>query len=131
MLWTLWQYARVVADFIKEADDEMWVEMEARLFSLLESGNGLGWPASEPVGNGTGLFALRAKSGRAQGRLFYFFLTGRRVVFVHSVEAKKRRRFEQHDIDLAVRRKREVERADDITRLITAFTVDPNDHQTH
>jgi phage-related protein len=131
MVWTLWQFGRIVADFAEAADEDMWTEMEARLFSLIEHGNALGWPASEPVGNNTGLFALRAKSGRAQGRLFYFFMVSRRIVFVHSVEAKKTRRFKKHDIDIALRRKREVEEADDITRIATTFTVQPHGTQAH
>lgn len=131
MVWTLWQFGRIVADFAEAADDDMWAEMEARLFSLIESGNALGWPASEPVGNGTGLFVLRAKSDRAQGRLFYFFMTGRRIVFVHSVQAKKTRKLKQHDIDMALKRKREVEEADDIGRVTTVFTVQPHGNQIH
>lgn len=131
MLWTLWQYARVVSDFADAADDDLWAEMEARLFSLLERGNSLGWPASEPVGHNTGLFALRAKSATAQGRLFYFFLAGRRIVFVHSVTAKKTRAFQRHDINLALKRKHEVERADDFARLLTAFIVEDHGNQTH
>jgi phage-related protein len=127
--WTLWQVHRVVYDFMQSADEDMWAEMEARLFSLMEHGNRLGWPASEPVGNGTGLFALRAKSDTKQGRLFYFFLSGRRIVFVHSVPLKKRRTFEQQDIDLAGKRKREVEEAEDLASLATPFIVESN-HET-
>ena len=130
MFWTLWQFGRVVSEFAETADEDMWAEMEARLFSLLEQGNQSGWPASEPVGDNTGLFALRAKSAAGQGRLFYFFLSGRRIVFVHSVSMKKTRRFQRHDIELALRRKREVEQADDFTHIVNAFTVHPDDNQT-
>jgi phage-related protein len=85
------------------------------------------------VGGNTGLFALRAKSGTKQGRLFYFFALERKIIFVHSLETKKTRRFQQHDLDLALRRKREVETAEDMNRVIKAFTVlgEGNDYQTH
>ena len=129
--WTLWQFGRIVSDFAEAADGDLWAEMEARLFSLMEQGNALGWPASEPVGDKTGLFALRARSNVAQGRLFYFFLSGRRIVFVHSVPMKKQRAFERHDIDIAVKRKRLIENADLLTSMVTPFQVQPNDHQTH
>jgi phage-related protein len=115
---------------MEASDAELWAEMSARLFALMERGNELGWPASEPVGQNTGLLVLRAKSPMAQGRLFYFFLSGRRIVFVHSVQAKKTRRIQRHDIDLALKRKKEVEAADDISRIVTSFTVS-HDHQTH
>jgi phage-related protein len=128
--WTLWQVGGVVTEFANTADNDMWAEMEARLFSLIENGNRVGWPISEPVGSGTGLFALRAKADTKQGRLFYFFLIGRRIVFVHSVLAKKTRRFTQHDINIALRRKKEVEKADQLNLIATPFEVDPDD-QTH
>lgn len=130
--WTLWQFSRIVSEFAASADEDMWAEMEARLFALIERGVELGWPASEPVGNQTGLFALRAKSSAGQGRLFYFFMSSRRIVFVHSVPLKKTRRFNQHDIDLALKRKHLVEAADELASLATPFTVEPpNANQTH
>lgn len=131
LLWTLWQYGSVVSEFCDHADEDMWLQVEARLFQLMERGNAVGMPVSEPVGSGTGLFALRARAGTKQGRLFYFFMSGGKIVFVHSVALKKRRTFEAADIDLAKRRKREIEAADDMRRILTEFVVKPNDRQTH
>ncbi len=129
--WTLWQFGQTVSEFADFADSDMWAEMEARLFALTERGNTLAWPASEPVGGKTGLFVLRAKSAVAQGRLFYFFAFGQRIVFVHSVLAKKTRRLRQHDIDIALKRKRAIEQADDLSRLASPFVVELDDYQTH
>ena len=131
LLWTLWQYANVVSEFCDRADVDMWAEMSSRLLALLEHGNMLAMPASEPVGGKTGLFVLRAKSRTRQGRLFYFFAIDRKIVFVHSVHTKKTRTLQQHDIDLASRRKVEIENAEDMTRFVRAFTVAGNDNQTH
>lgn len=130
-VWTLWQYPNVVTDFCERADVDMWAEMSGRLMALIEQGNMLGLPASEAVGRKTGLFVLRAKSGTKQGRLFYFFAVGRKIIFVHSVHTKKTRTLQQHDIELAMRRKREVEEAEDLSRIIRAFMVDSADYQTH
>lgn len=132
-VWTLWQYPNVVTDFMDRAraDLDMQAEMIGRIVALVEQGHMLGMPAAEPVGRKTGLFALRAKSRTRQGRLFYFFAVGQRIVFVHSVDAKKTRAFEQRDIDLAMKRRREIERFEDITRAIKQFRVQDNDNQTH
>ncbi|HUP40035.1 MAG TPA: type II toxin-antitoxin system RelE/ParE family toxin [Vicinamibacterales bacterium] len=116
---------------MESADADLWDEMEIRLFALMEQGNTLGWPASEPVGDGTGLFVLRAKSSKGQGRLFYFFHSLRRIVFVHSVPMKKTRVFQRHDIDMALERKRIVEKTDLLASVATAFKVDPHDDQVH
>jgi phage-related protein len=72
---------------------------------LVEVGPNLRLPHSRAIGNG--LFELRARGGEGDGRAFYGFLMGRRIVFVHAI-VKKTEKTTKRDLDLARARLKEV-----------------------
>ena len=83
----------VVADFL-------------RLTELLEAvGPNLRLPHSRALGDG--LFELRARGREGDGRAFYGFLLGRRIVIVHAV-VKKTQKAVERDLELSRTRLKEV-----------------------
>ena len=77
-----------------------------RLTELLETiGPDLRLPHSRALGDG--LFELRARGREGDGRAFYGFLTGRRIVFVHAI-VKKTEKTTKRDLELARARLKEV-----------------------
>ena len=80
----------------------------ARLVELLmEFGPNLRMPHSRAMGGG--LFELRARGREGIGRTFYCFVIGQRVVILHAF-VKKTQETPEHDLKIARKRMKEVER---------------------
>jgi phage-related protein len=78
-----------------------------RLYGLLEEhGPELGMPHSKAMGEG--LFELRPKGGATNGRGFYCYLKGRRIVIVHAI-IKKTQQTPDKELKLARKRVKEVQ----------------------
>ena len=85
-------------------------KIQARMIKLLEliekHGANLGSPHTEPVGDG--LFEVRAKAKEGIGRSLYCYMKGRHIVVLHAF-VKKSPKTPKQDLDLAKKRKGEVE----------------------
>lgn len=108
-IWQARQYGSVVDEFRRNAGDDLWDEMLISFATLLERGNLCGRPVTAPVEDG--IFELRANHDNLQGRLLFYFSpsTRRLIVVVQGIVRKKTRRIERSDIDLAKRRRAEIE----------------------
>jgi len=78
----------------------------AHLIELLTTfGPDLRMPHSRAMGGG--LFELRAHGKEGLGRAFYCFVIGRRIIVLHAF-IKKTQRSPQRELDIARRRRQEV-----------------------
>ena len=101
-------------DFFNESVEEdilgMPPKIQARMIKLLEliekHGANLGAPHTEPMGDG--LFEIRAKAQEGIGRSLYCYMKGRHIVVLHAF-VKKGKKTPKQDLDLAKKRKGEVE----------------------
>jgi phage-related protein len=100
--------------FNESVEDEILAmppKIQARMIKLLELiqkyGGNLGAPHTEPMGDG--LFEIRAKAQEGIGRSLYCYMKGRHIVVLHAF-VKKSKRTPTPDLDLARKRKAEVER---------------------
>jgi len=84
--------------------------IQARMLKLLEliekHGANLGSPHTEPMGDG--LFEVRAKAKEGIGRSLYCYMKGRHIVILHAF-VKKSNKTPKNELDLARKRKAEVE----------------------
>ncbi|WP_299489891.1 type II toxin-antitoxin system RelE/ParE family toxin [uncultured Shewanella sp.] len=79
-----------------------------RLLELIEShGAYLGSPHTQPMGDG--LFEIRAKAQEGIGRGLFCYLDGRHVHILHAF-VKKSQKTPKRELDLAIRRMREVKK---------------------
>jgi phage-related protein len=111
MAWTVRQFGRVVHEYRErpECSDELWDEIRIAFSFLIERGNLCGRPVSAPLRDG--IFELRAKAHGVQARFLYFFSrTERQVVIVAHSLTKKTNKIPPTDIDLALKRKSQIER---------------------
>lgn len=77
-----------------------------RIFDLAEIyGANLGRPHSAPLGNG--LFEFRAKGKEGVGRSVFVNTYGKEIVILHTI-VKKSSKIPQKDLDLALKRAKEV-----------------------
>lgn len=124
-LWDAHQYGNVVGQFRQWAGTDLWDEMLVSFTMLLERGNLCGRPVTAPLGDG--IFELRANHDNRHGRLLFYFSPSERrlIVVVHGL-VKKTKRVPQADIDLAKRRRAEIERGAPI-HVISSL----GSHRTH
>ena len=102
-------------DFFNESVENgilsMPPKIQARMIKLLEliekHGANLGSPHTEPMGDG--LFEIRAKAQEGIGRSLYCYMKGRHIMVLHAF-VKKGKKTPKPDLDLAKKRKAEVER---------------------
>src|SRR3990167_1931504 len=97
-------------DDVEEAILQMPPKIQARMIKLLEliekHGANLGAPHTEPIGDG--LFEIRAKAQEGIGRSLYCYMKGRHIMVLHAF-VKKSTKTPKQDLDLAKKRKGEVE----------------------
>jgi len=98
--WVVLQYQQVFDDFYAQCDEDLQVSIDNRVSQLMERGNLLREPVSEYLEDG--ICQLRAKSGRHQARLLYYFDPGRRAIIVVAF-FKDQRKVERKYIDQAKR----------------------------
>ena len=104
-----------IVDFFNESVENdilnMPPKIQARMIKLLEMvekhGANLGAPHTEPMGDG--LFEIRAKAKEGIGRSLYCYMKGCHIVILHAF-VKKSTKTLKSDLDLAKKRKGEVER---------------------
>jgi phage-related protein len=86
-------------------------KIQARMIKLLEliqkHGANLGAPHTEPMGDG--LFEVRAKAQEGIERSLYCYMKGRHITILHAF-IKKDKKTPKSDLELARKRKAEVER---------------------
>ncbi|MGH7204683.1 MAG: type II toxin-antitoxin system RelE/ParE family toxin [Nitrospiraceae bacterium] len=101
--WTLWQFPdNLIDDFLAGCTEELREAVYYGLDFLAEYGNRCGRPHSAPLGEG--IFELRARAGRQQARLLYYFDPNRKIVFVVAI-FKDQRRISPPDLKLAKQRR--------------------------
>ena len=92
-------------------------KLQSRVLKLLdlvaERGSLLGEPQSKALGKG--MFELRAKSPEGIARGLYCFQRGKHVYVLHAF-VKKTQKLPKQELELALRRKKEIEHADDDIR---------------
>ncbi|HAT1821131.1 TPA: type II toxin-antitoxin system RelE/ParE family toxin [Legionella pneumophila] len=102
-------------DFYNESVEEAILAMppkiQARMIKLLElietHGANLGPPHTEAMGNG--LFEVRAKAQEGIGRSLYCYMKGKHIMVLHAF-VKKSTKTSKQELNLALQRKREVEK---------------------
>jgi phage-related protein len=86
-------------------------KIQARMLKLLElieeHGANLGSPHTESMGDG--LFEIRAKAQEGIGRSLYCYMKGRHIIVLHAF-VKKSNKTPKSELDLAKKRKAEVEK---------------------
>lgn len=106
MSWEVKFYKGVEKDVLKMPD--LLQAKVLQLFDLLKvNGSDLGAPYSKALGKG--LFELRAKSPKGIARSFYCFQKGKQVYILHAF-VKKTQKLPKKEMDLAIKRKKEVEK---------------------
>ncbi len=107
MKWEIEFYNNSVEDDILA----MPPKLQARMIKLLEliekHGANLGSPHTEPMGDG--LFEIRAKAKEGIGRALYCYMKGRKIMIL-SAFVKKTNKTPKAELQLALRRKAEVEK---------------------
>ncbi|HAT9088262.1 TPA: type II toxin-antitoxin system RelE/ParE family toxin [Legionella pneumophila subsp. pneumophila] len=104
-----------IVEFYNESVEEAILTMppkiQARMIKLLElietHGANLGPPHKEAMGDG--LFEIRAKAQEGIGRSLYCYMKGKHIVVLHAF-VKKSAKTPKPDLQLALKRKREVEK---------------------
>ena len=77
------------------------------IFELVElQGANLGMPYTKPLNNG--LFEIRAKGVEGIGRSIYCYQKGEVIIILHSF-IKKDQKTPKKDLELAIKRKKEIE----------------------
>jgi phage-related protein len=80
--WTIWQYKNIIESFVGECAQGMQEMFERRLDLLRQKGTECRRPITDSIGDG--LFELRARSGKTQGRLIFYFAPNRKIIFIHA-----------------------------------------------
>ena len=94
-----------VVNWLREllrTNERAWSNCRARIELLAQSGHELRRPAADYLRDG--IYELRAKQGRAQYRLLYFFHGRRVAILAHSLT--KEDKVPNADIERAIKRKR-------------------------
>ncbi len=95
-----------IKDFIDSKPEKVQLKMLTYMKLLSERGTKLREPYSKKIANG--LFELRIEYSSNQYRMFYFFWHKGTIAIVHAVD-KKTQKLKQKDIDLAIKRKKELQ----------------------
>ncbi|WP_343034814.1 type II toxin-antitoxin system RelE/ParE family toxin [Thiomicrorhabdus cannonii] len=80
---------------------------------VAEKGTSLDEPQSKALGKG--VFELRAKSAEGIARSLYCFQRGKHIYVLHAF-VKKTQKLPKQELELALKRKKEIENADDDIR---------------
>ena len=107
--WSLWQYKSIVTDFLAGGfNSELRETLERKLVLLLEKGNELKMPHSEPIGGS--FFSLHARKKKVRARLLYYFPKDqqRSIVVVHAF-CKDTPAIARQDLDTAKARRKNIE----------------------
>jgi phage-related protein len=92
-----------VRDFIRELQPGMRAKMIGNLDVLAAQGLALSMPLARPIA-GHGLWELRTQWAGNITRMFYFAVTGRRIVLLHAF-VKKTQETPRREIEVADRRR--------------------------
>ena len=77
------------------------------IFEMIEEhGPNLGKPYTDAFGEG--LFEVRAKGAEGIGRSFFCYASGKKIITLHSF-VKKTQKTPQKEIEIALKRKKEIE----------------------
>ncbi|MBE0472344.1 MAG: type II toxin-antitoxin system RelE/ParE family toxin [Methyloprofundus sp.] len=110
--WKVNLYPGVEKDILRMPD-----QLQSRMLKLLDliavKGASLGEPQSKALGKG--MFELRAKSSEGIARGLYCFQMGKNVFILHAF-VKKTQKLPKQELDLALKRKKEIENAHDDIR---------------
>lgn len=109
MKWTIDYYNESVLDDAKELPKLIKAKFEAIMDKIIEHGPDLGLPFTRPMGKG--LFEIRAKGQEGIARGLFCTITENRVMILH-VFVKKTEATPKQELDLALKRMREVKRHD-------------------
>lgn len=94
---------------VREYIESLEVKTKAKVYFMIEKLREKGWqlkyPDTEKVGEKT--FALRVEYDNSGYRIFYFYMTGAVIMFVHYVH-KKSKKLKRKDIDKAERIRKEI-----------------------
>jgi phage-related protein len=96
----------VVQKFIDDLPEISRTRITRNIDLLEQYGTQLGMPHARPMGGG--LLELRVR-GKQDVRVFYAFVKGRRIYLLHGF-VKKRQATPKREIDIALKRKTEVEK---------------------
>lgn len=107
MVWKVGFYNSLVEEEILK----MPPKLQARMIKMLElvekHGANLGSPHTEAMGDG--LFEIRAKAKEGIGRALFCYAKGSRIIILHAF-VKKTNKTPEKELNLALKRKAEVER---------------------
>ncbi|HEV3417397.1 MAG TPA: type II toxin-antitoxin system RelE/ParE family toxin [Pirellulales bacterium] len=104
-------------DALEVSEPKPYAKCLARILELAERGNEMRRPHADLLRDG--IYELRAPFGGVQYRILYFFFAKNAAALSHGIV--KERKVPDAEIDLAVRRKRLVER--DVDRHTADFEV--------
>lgn len=108
MSYTICYYSDTVEQEINALPLKLRVRYAALTTRMIENGANLGTPHTEPMGDG--LFELRLKSSEGIARVIYCTLVGKHIIMLHSF-VKKTQKTPKHDLELAIKRMKEVKHA--------------------
>jgi phage-related protein len=95
----------VVQKFIDDLPENPRPRIMRNIDLLEQYGSQLGMPHSRSLGGG--LLELRVR-GQTDVRVFYAFVSGRRIYLLHGF-VKKRQTIPKREFDIALKRKKEIE----------------------
>lgn len=109
MNWNIEYFNSAVEDKILSLPDGLLARYLRLTDMMIEHGSNLGLPHTKSLNNG--LFELRLKSKEGIGRVFYCTKVGKNIVMLHSF-VKKSQKIPKNEMDIAVKRLREVQEND-------------------
>lgn len=105
MNWKITFYNETVKNQIRSFPIGIQANFTYILELIAELGPNLGKPHTAPLGKG--LFEIRSKGKEGISRSFFCTIHGKEVVILHSI-IKKRQKAPKNDLDLAVKRMKEI-----------------------
>ena len=96
-----------IEEFLDGLDIKMRNKALDSLMILKEKGNTLREPYSKPMKNG--LFELRIKFSKDISRIFYFFITGKKIILTNGF-VKKTQKTPYYELETALKYKADYER---------------------
>jgi phage-related protein len=107
MEFTIFYYSNTVQEDILSLPDTLAARYVVLTRRMVAVGPNLGEPHTKAMNQG--LFELRLKGTEGIARVFYCTQIGRRIVMLHSF-VKKSNRTPQRELDVAIKRMKEVKR---------------------
>ena len=109
MNWNIIYFNAKVENQILDLPDGLLARYLKLTDMMLVHGSNLGLPHTKSLNNG--LFELRLKGKEGIGRVFYCTRVGKTIVMLHSF-VKKSQKIPKNEIDIALKRLREVKEND-------------------